>query len=170
MKPYLPRSAVSPKVALGKSKLHGDGVFARERIPAGETVMVFGGKILTREQAQSDDYRVRSIWPVGEDAYLGLPVSDTAISLDEYLNHSCDANCWLADEVTLTAKRAIESGEEITLDQGTWNDDDAYISDGTPCTCGAETCRGFLTLEDWKRADVRERYRGHFHPLIQRQI
>ena len=118
------------------------------------------------EEAQSDDYRVRSIWPLGNGKFLGLPVSDPDLSLDEYLNHSCDANAWLADEVTLTARRDIEAGEEITLDQGTWNDEDAYISDGTLCTCGARVCRGYLTEQDWRRPDVRERYRGHFHPML----
>lgn len=166
MRTYLPRSAISPKLGPGKSKLHGDGVFARETIAAGERLMEFGGEVLTREQAQSDDYRVRSIWPVGQDMFLGLPVSDPAFSLDEYLNHSCDANAWLADEVTLVARRAIAAGEEITLDQGTWNDEDPYISSGAPCSCGAKACRGALTEQDWKRADVQERYRGHFHPML----
>ena len=31
-------------------------------------------------------------------------------------------------------------------------------------------CRGKLTENDWKRADVRTRYRGHFHPEVQKRI
>ena len=168
MKTYLPRSRIHPNLIAGKSRINGTGVFARENIAKGETVMVFGGAVITQEQALSGDYRIRSIWPIDADTYLGLPETDPEIGLDEYLNHSCDANCWLADEVTLTAKRDIEAGEEITLDQGTWNVEDPYISDRTPCACGADVCRGFLTEEDWKRADVAARYRGHFHPMIAR--
>ena len=168
MKPqYLPRSWVSPKIFLGKSRIQGRGVFARERIREGEKVMEFGGERISRHQMQSGAYRIRSIWPVERDTFIALPESDPQTSLDEYLNHSCDANTWLEDEVTLVAKRDIAAGEEITLDQGTWNIEDAYIEDGEPCSCGAAECRGMLTEEDWKRADVRARYAGHFHPLIE---
>jgi SET domain-containing protein len=168
MKSYLPRSAIHPKVVAGRSRINGTGVFARDAIAKGERVMVFGGEVLTREQALSGDYRIRSIRPVDENTFLGLPESDPDIGLDEYLNHSCDANTWLEDEVTLVAKRDIAAGEEITLDQGTWNIEDPYISDLAPCSCGAPDCRGELTEKDWKRADVQERYRGHFHPMIRR--
>jgi len=166
-KHFLPRSWVSPKVLLGQSKIQGRGVFAREKILKGEKLMEFGGEAISREQMDSGDYRSRSIWPVGRDAFIALPNSDPHISLDEYLNHSCDANAWLEDEVTLAARRDIEPGEEVTLDQGTWNIEDAYIEDREPCSCGAKTCRGMLTEDDWKRPDVQQRYAGHFHPLTQ---
>ena len=34
----------------------------------------------------------------------------------------------------------------------------------------ARYCRGVLTENDWRRTDVQERYRGHFHPLVQALI
>ena len=114
----------------------------------------------------SGDYRIRSIWPITREVFIAQPAIDDQVTLDEYLNHSCDANCWLVDEVTLAARRDIAAGEEITLDQGTWNIEDPYIEDQTPCGCGAANCRGMLTEEDWKRPDVGARYAGHFHPLI----
>ena len=163
---YLPRSWISPKVFVGKSPIQGRGVFARERIFEGEKVMEFGGETISREQMESGGYRIRSIWPVAPDTFIALPNHDPEISLDEYLNHSCDANTWLTDEVTLAARRDIEPGEEITLDQGTWNIEDAYIEDRDPCSCGAQTCRGRLTEQDWKRPGVQRLYDGHFHPLI----
>jgi hypothetical protein len=92
--------------------------------------------------------------------------------LDENLNHSCDANSWLAGEVNLVAKVDIQAGEEITLDQGTWNfeEDGWYTVDDETCSCGSVHCRSVLTVNDWKRSEVRERYKGHFHPLIQKRI
>jgi SET domain-containing protein len=158
---------VSSKLSLGPSTIQGQGVFARERIFQGETVMEFGGETISRQAMESGDYRVSSIWPVARDTFIALPESDPHVSLDEYLNHSCDANTWLTDEVTLTARRDIEPGEEITLDQGTWNFEDAYIEDGERCSCGAGTCRRTLTEADWQRADVQKAYSGHFHPMIQ---
>jgi uncharacterized protein len=164
---YLPRTLVNSKLSLGPSKIQGLGVFAVERIAKDETVMEFGGKTLSRQEMESDDYRIRSIWPIERDTFIALPNSDPHISLDEYLNHSCDANTWLTDEVTLTARRDIEPGEEITLDQGTWNVEDVYVEDRESCACGAQTCRRMLTEEDWQRADVQKEYAGHFHPMIQ---
>lgn len=171
MKTYLLRTWVSPKLVPGESKIHYDGVFAAEPFKTGERLMEFGGERVTRAAAHGETYRPRSVWAIGGDAYLALPQSDTAPSLDENLNHSCDANSWLADEVFLVAKRDIAAGEEITLDQGTWNFDEAeYTVDAEDCTCGSPICRVRLTENDWKRADVQERYRGHFHPLVQAMI
>ena len=163
---YLLRSWVNSKLSRGPSKIQGRGVFATDGFREGETVMVFGGETISRAEMESGDYRIRSIWPVAPDTFIALPNSDPDVSLDEYLNHACDANTWLSDEVTLTARRDIAPGEEITLDQGTWNIEDAYIEDREACSCGAKNCRGMLTEEDWKRSDVQERYAGHFHPLV----
>jgi SET domain-containing protein len=164
---YLPRSWINSRLSLGSSKIQGHGVFATKRIAKDETVMEFGGEIISRQEMDSGDYRITSIWPLERDTFIALPDSDPHLSLDEYLNHSCDANTWLTDEVTLTARRDIEPGEEITLDQGTWNVEDAYVDDREPCSCGAVTCRRMLTEEDWQRADVQKQYAGHFHPMVQ---
>src|SRR5258706_4227426 len=163
---YLPRSWVHANLAMGQSAIQGTGVFATTPIRRGEKLMEFGGRMISREEMLSDNYRIRSIWPITRETFLAQPLTDELVTLDEYLNHSCDANAWLKDEVTLAAKRNIAAGEEITLDQGTWNIEDAYIEDRVACSCGAASCRVMLTEEDWKRPDVQERYSGHFHPLI----
>jgi SET domain-containing protein len=171
MNPYLPRSWISPKLAPGRSAIHGVGVIAAVPIARGEKLMEFGGLPITAADIDTDLYRTRSLWTVGEDAYLGLLESDPEPSLDENLNHSCNANSWLDGEVVLTAMRDIAAGEEITLDQGTWNfDEDEYVWDQDACSCGAADCRTHLTHNDWQRPDVQERYRGHFHPFVQRMI
>jgi uncharacterized protein len=171
MRKYLPRTWVSPKLVHGESKIHYDGVFTTTPIARGEKLMEFGGLPISQEEAVEGPYRVRSIWIVADSVYLALPESDTAPSLDENLNHSCDANAWLADEVTLVARRDIAAGEEITMDQGTWNfDETEYTVDAEDCTCGSDICRRRLTETDWKLPAVRERYRGHFHPIVQKMI
>ncbi len=168
---YLRYTWTSPKLKSGKSPIHGDGVFAVEKIAEGEKIMEFGGEIISKKQAFSGNYRSKSIWIVGEDKYLALPYTDTRISLDENLNHSCDANTWLEDEVTVVARREIVPGEEITLDQGTWNfDDKAYVDNQEHCSCGQPDCRRILMENDWKLDKVQDRYKGHFHPMIQKMI
>ncbi|MBI2592642.1 MAG: SET domain-containing protein-lysine N-methyltransferase [Candidatus Colwellbacteria bacterium] len=168
---YLKRTWVNPKLKADKSKIHGNGVFASEKILRGEKLMEFGGDLITQRQAFSGNYRSRSVWIVSPNHYLALPNSDTKESLDENLNHSCDANAWLTDEVTLVARRDIETGEEITLDQGTWNFEYTnYTDNEEPCFCRAKDCRKVLTETDWKIPSVQERYNGHFHPMIQKMI
>ena len=171
MRAYLARSWVSPKLTGGPSRIHGDGVFAAEAIARGERLMEFGGEKITRAQMAAGGYRECSVWLVADDTYLALPERDPEPSLDENLNHSCDPNAWLADEVTLVARRDIAPGDEITLDQGTWNfDDGEYTWDAAPCGCGARDCRRTLTENDWMLPEIRKRYAGHFHPFVQRMI
>lgn len=173
MRRYLARSWISEKLEGGPSAIHGVGVIARAPIARGERVMEFGGLALPGAEVDTDIHRVRSIWQADEDLWLALPLTDTAPSLDENLNHSCDANCGLADEVTLVARRDIAAGEEITLDQGTWNysfEEGVYTVDQEHCSCGASDCRKDLKEDDWKLPALRERYRGLFHPLLQRMI
>jgi hypothetical protein len=171
MKSYLPRSRISSKLVPGPSRIHGQGVIAAEPIAAGEVLMEFGGEIISPADFETEVYRMRSIWQVGDGVYLALREDDPEPSLDESLNHSCDANSWLADEVTLVARRAIEAGEEITLDHATWNhDEDDYVWDQDFCTCGVAECRKTLTHDDWQLPEVQARYRGHFHPFVQRMI
>ena len=171
MKKYLLRSWINSKLVAGKSEIHGVGVFAAAPIKQGEKLMEFGGLAISGEDVASELYRERSIWKVGDDTYLALPESDPQPSLDENLNHSCDANSWLIDDVSLSAKRDIRAGEEITLDQGTWNfEADEYVWDQDRCSCGSAHCRKNLTKADWKLPDVQDRYQGHFHSFIRVMI
>jgi hypothetical protein len=167
MRSYLSRSWINPKLTGGVSRIHGEGVFATAPIARGEKLMEFGGQKISGAEAASGAYRECSVWLIADDTYLALHESDPDSSLDENLNHSCDPNAWLTDEVTLNARRDIASGEEITLDHGTWNFDEAeYTWDDAPCACGAPTCRKHLTENDWKRPDVQDSYRDHFHPVV----
>src|SRR5580698_3821906 len=113
MRTYLSRSWIHPTLVGGESKIHGEGVFAATPIARGEKLMEFGGKRVSAEQLATGGYRECSVWLVADGSYLALPDSDTAPSLDENLNHSCDANAWLTDDVTLVARRDIAEGEEI---------------------------------------------------------
>ena len=170
-KQYLPRTWVSPKLIGGKSKIHGDGVIANLPIKAGEKLFEFGGELVSRTEAHSGDYWSRSVWAIGHDLYQAVPKSEPTTGLDENLNHSCDPNAWLVDEVTVVARRDIAAGEEITMDQATWNfEDDSYTDNKEPCACGALDCRHVLTMEDWKIPALQEKYKGHFHPVVQEML
>ena len=46
---------------------------------------------------------------------------------DDFMNHSCDPNTWMEDEVTISARRDIQAGEEITADYALWVAEDAEV-------------------------------------------
>ena len=84
-----------------------------------------------------------------------------------YGNHSCDPNLWMVDSITQAARRDIAVGEEVTTDYGTVS---VIRSWQMECRCGSRLCRGVVTGEDWRRPDLRERYRDHFMPFLNERI
>ena len=67
----------------------------------------------------------------------------------------------------LATCRSIEIGEELTIDYGLISDD---IELRMACACGSAGCRGSITGADWRRADLRARYEGHWLLGLQRRI
>jgi SET domain-containing protein len=79
-----------------------------------------------------------------------------------FMNHSCDPNCWYAG-TALVSRRPIAAGEEITYDYAT---DTTSREWGFSCACGSRLCRGTVTSGDWRKMlDV---YRGHFIDYMNR--
>ncbi len=82
-------------------------------------------------------------------------------------NHSCDPNLWMADPITLSVRRDIRPGEEITIDYAVLSDDPTWVM---PCSCGTPLCRGLVRGDDWRRSDLQERYRSHMVPYLVRRF
>ncbi|HJS77364.1 MAG TPA: hypothetical protein VJ778_08145, partial [Burkholderiales bacterium] len=78
-------------------------------------------------------------------------------------------NVWLADEVTLVARRAIARAQELTIDYALFELDPAWSS-RWQCRCRAASCRGSITGRDFKLEDLQARYTQHFHPEVLRRI
>lgn len=156
---------VSPKAQMRPTPGKGFGNFATSPIARGETVVGFGGWVMTRAQidALAADRRHRSI-QIDEDMYL---VSDDEPMPGDMFNHSCEPNCVLLGSQILVAWRNIEPGEELTFDYATCDDSDY---DEFQCGCGTAACRGTVTGQDWRRQDVRLKYDGHFSPYLARRI
>jgi uncharacterized protein len=142
----------------------GRGVFARERVRAGETLLVWGGDVVTGEMLKwMSEEKHRLAVQIEEDLYLVTPNEGPA----DWVNHSCDPNAGLAGQIVLVALRDIPVGEEICFDYAT--------SDGSPydefeCGCSSRRCRHHVTGDDWKLPELQARYAGHFSPYIQRRI
>jgi SET domain-containing protein len=120
-------------VAIKTSRIHGRGVYAARRFEAGETVIAWHPRELTRKEYEA--------LPQAERVYIEF-VGDRILFLQEperYVNHSCDPNTEVRGQCDV-ASRAIEPGEEIASD---------YAKTDTPaanfvCSCGSPKCRGVV--------------------------
>ena len=115
-----------------------------------------------------DDAPPGEVWPRPDGTFVWLPANDSTVA-EAFLNHSCDPNVWMANEVTLIARRAIAAGEELTTDYALFELDPAWASRWR-CRCEATCCRGAVTGRDFELPELQERYRGHFHPMLLRRI
>lgn len=163
-----PRSWYDPRLEVRPSPIHGVGMFTRRPVAEGETVAVVGGELVS-----GDEFRRRVSRLV---KYNAIQVDDDLHLLghpDELesaaINHSCDSNLWMTDEVTLSARRDVDGDEEVTIDYALFTTDEAWSLEQN-CNCGADACRGSATGRDWAQHDVQERYRGHFSPFLNRRI
>jgi len=127
------------KLALGNC-FFGKAVFAAERIEQGQTILRFGGDIISSTSlpypyAPEKDYFLQ----VGEDEYLG-----PSGGMDDYINHSCCPNCGIrisSKTVELIAIVSIERNAQLTYNYSTtMNSDWGKFQ----CACGAHTCCGIV--------------------------
>ena len=156
-----------PRLHGGESRIRGLGLFVREPVRAGELLMRWGGVLIALDDYDPAVYRSSSTSLYDETRYLTTPAGEPR-TLDELLNHSCDPNMWLLDEVTVAARRDLAAGEEVTTDYAMWANS-AYVF--TPeCGCGSPLCRHRVTGLDWQNEALQARYRGHFLPFLNRLL
>jgi hypothetical protein len=152
-----PLSYVSPKATVKPSLIHGRGLFAVEAFREGEIVCVKGGRIFRREQWQEISALLGAAEiQIADDLFIGPSGPEEREGSMIFSNHSCDPNIGVKGQIVFVAMRDIAPGEELTHDWAT-TDDDTYEM---PCRCGAPNCRKVITGQDWRKRDLRERYRG----------
>lgn len=87
------------------------------------------------------------------------------LSIEWYLNHSCEGNCGFDEYGDFVAIKEIERGEELTYDYG--------LAESNPnfsmrCFCGSANCRRIITGNDWKDEEFQAKNRDHMLPQLQR--
>lgn len=132
------------KYVLKNNAISGYGIYASKNMLPGE--LIFKGeemaqRIVTKKwvdenwtESEKLNFR-RYAYPLGKEVFLlwsNLP-QDWAPQ-----NHSCNANTAFAG-LNVIAKRAIASGEELTLDYAEFLDEHA---EPFQCLCGVPNCRG----------------------------
>lgn len=119
----------------------GRGVFAVSTIPAGTVIADYLGVVLRPGESRWED-DIYEIW-YSDVANLSPDITKD----DAYLiNHSCEANCGMADaerHMIICALRNIFPGEELTYTYmiGPQPKEDSIER---PCYCGTPSCRGTL--------------------------
>lgn len=162
---------LDPRLHIDSSPIEGQGLFATDVIYAGEVVIRLGGRLETSAElnaliAAADQdpagVYVDSI-TIYDDAHLVLPPRSAA----HYGNHSCDPSGWLSGPYAVSARRNLHPGDELTLDYGTFSGANGFQME---CRCRSPLCRSQVTSEDWRLADLRERYAGHWSPALEERI
>ncbi|MEO6457619.1 MAG: SET domain-containing protein [Chloroflexia bacterium] len=174
MRDYPRVSWGDPRCEVHDAPGKGKGVYATAPIRQGEVVQIVGGAIVNGPQleaamAAATDY-VNTI-QIDEDLHLIMDLPRDARSNICSMNHSCDSNIWMADEITFIARKDIAPGEEVTVDYALFStspDPETVLE--APCRCRSSFCRGRITGDDWQLLHVQERYKGHFAPFINRRI
>lgn len=165
---YRPKSWVDPRLEVRRSPIDRKGMFARACIGEGEVIVIWGGTLFTQEDIDQGKVAERSYTAIDENQFLGNPAC-LGNYADTFMNHACDPNVWMYDEVTLVTRRAIETGEELTADYAMWYETPGEIAPWT-CQCGSPDCRGQVTGDDWELPELQKRYAGHFSPFLNRRI
>lgn len=175
-KGYRPTEWIDPRIEIRPSPIDGHGMFATAPIRQGEVVNIWGGTFLLTEEdikkgGTKKEWRAKGyVWAtIGEGLYLAIRLDEDNKDLTNFINHSCDPNVWMQDEVTLVARRDIVVSEELTVDYAMFEGDEEWVG-RFECRCGSELCRGRFTGKDWRRQDLQERYGEHFSPFINDRI
>jgi hypothetical protein len=100
-------------------------------------------------------------------AVLRLPATPSSFVELATLNHSCEPNLWWTDAQTLSARRDIGTGDELTCDYSTCIADPEFL---LRCHCGSYRCRQMVTGDDWQIPQLLVSYTGHWAPALQAAI
>ena len=84
------------------------------------------------------------------------------------LNHHCDSNLWMLDEVTLATRGPVSAGSEFTVDYALFTTSGEWLI--PPCHCGSRQCRENPGGSDWRMPKMQRRYEGHFSPFLNARI
>ncbi len=149
-----------------QSKIHGAGVFAKEKIEKDSVIGILSGKILKEEDLNSIDENLKKyIFPIEDKIYVA-PESFYDIPPIFFMNHSCDPNAGIKGNIVIIALRDINPDEEITIDYAT------LFFNGTRilCNCNSENCRKSIHGTDILMPEIQKKYKDHISEWIKRKL
>lgn len=135
--------------AVRSSKVHGNGVFATRKIPAGSRIIEYKGErinwkeALRREQLKEADSTHTFLFSLDDGRVIdgGSRGNDA-----RWINHACEPNCEAREEdgrVYIYALRDIRRGEELNYNYALILDlrHTPALKKAYECRCGSPNCR-----------------------------
>jgi len=162
------QSWFDPRTEKRGSPIQGRGLFARAPIGVGEIVAVKAGAIMDTATLDGIRHLVAPAEIQIEDDLWIAPLTAEEVEGNLLcLNHSCEANVGVRGQVTFVTLKDVAAGAELTIDYA--------MIDGDPrermsCACGAASCRGQVTGDDWRIPELQHRYAGRFSRYLQERI
>lgn len=156
---------VSPFCELRRSRIHGQGVFARYALPAGLKLGEYLGERIDKAESNRRGLEQEALaQKTGVAAVYIFDLNETH-DLDgnkpynwvRFVNHSCAPNCEVVNEddrLFLYTVAPVARGAELTFDYGY---DIAHFMDH-PCRCGSANCPGYIVSAE-QRDKLRQRLR-----------
>jgi hypothetical protein len=162
-------------IDLRPSNIDGVGVFAvaplneRQRLAAGiseaDYRRLISWKHLGEYDADVQD-KIRSFCIGTSFGFIPPDKLDfNRLSVEWFLNHSCDGNVGFNDDGDFVARRSIKKGEELTYDYALAESNPNFLME---CKCGSANCRHLVTGNDWKDPDFRTRNFAFMLPRLRR--
>ena len=145
------RPKIPAHLRLGRSGVHGYGLFARDFIPQGTRIIEYVGDRVTKAEAlRREDQRLARLAAGGDGCVYVFIVNQrqdidgrVAWNLARRINHSCAPNCEaqnIGGRIWIMALRDIAPDEELNYNYG-FNYGECR---NHPCRCGASQCVGFI--------------------------
>jgi SET domain-containing protein len=139
-----------------QSGIHGRGLFAKKKIPAGTYIIEYVGEKIDKDEAnergwaqmdQSRDTDDAAVYIFTLDDYWDIDgnVPENAARL---INHSCDPNCEAfieEDKIWIASLRDIPKDAELFFNYGF----DLENYKEHPCHCGSKNCVGYIAGEEF---------------------
>ena len=123
-------------VTVGKSSIHGRGLFVTKQIPKGGVISRLKGVICVKKNRTVEDALANPDWVgIAKNRWID-PVPPY-----KYINHSCEPSAGIKGTVTLVALRRLEVGDEVTIDYSTIEADPNWHM---TCGCGSKHCRKII--------------------------
>lgn len=148
---------------LKPSRLGGRGLFTTIKIKKNTPVIEEVGDFFTSSNLPDHP----AVLQVGPNLFVG-----PSGGLDDYVNHSCDPNCYLhivGSRCIIYALYDIPADSEITFDYSTSSTDtlDIWKMD---CNCGSVNCRKIISGLHYLSPEMREKMKQKgILPLFMRE-
>lgn len=124
-----------------RSSNTGLGIFATSALPAGTRIVRFAGPV--KALADVPPEQLNYVLRASRETYL---IPET---LARYVNHSCEPNCFIDDDLFVVTRGPLPSGSELTISYNRVSAEE--LADWGPfwhaawsfsCKCGAGQCYG----------------------------